>query len=257
MIVSSTADSFILIEQDHHANLAAEIMKKMDSHFTPKDKRWCAVLFAIAQHDCGWHSFDIQPFFNDEKKMPYSFLDFPTAAKAVLYRHGIDEVARSDVYAALLCSMHYLRFMEDDAQKEAQAFAENERLRQQEIKASIPDFDQETCNLHYAMLQFADNLSLYICLNAPGAKKENEHPFFKDGLSIAETLQHVFPEKIGIQWEDAETVTMHFFPFMDAIPLVVKQKEIRKKDIAAFGLLKSYEKAPYTEFKLILRGDKS
>ncbi|MDY0395180.1 DUF3891 family protein [Virgibacillus halophilus] len=130
MIVRETTDAFILIEQAHHATIAGHMAKHLLPAFSAEDERWHSVLHAIENHDIGWHPFDDQPFYNDEKSAPYTFLDFPTAAKSVLYRHGIDEVAQSDTYAALLCSLHYLRFMENNTHEAAKEFVYQEHKRQ-------------------------------------------------------------------------------------------------------------------------------
>lgn len=247
MIVQERIDHFVMIEQDNHAHVSGDLIKAWkDSFFTGEALRK-SVEYAILHHDYGWNALDKQPFWNDEKQMPYTFIDFPNKPKTVFYKHGIDVVEKDDPYAALLCSYHYSRFLLKDSSLEATEFIQKEEQRRKRIIHSLPSFDPRLFDFHYGLLQLCDNLSLYICLNEPGISKEAEHPFFRDGMPIPDSL-HVFQEdKLDIQWADEKTVTISECPFSNPLTVTIKQKKISKKAIKFEGLLNSYQKAAYEE----------
>lgn len=68
MIVRERKNEFVLIEQDHHAQISGIIMSYWkDSLFSAPEFRR-SVEYAIFQHDCGWKPFDTDPFWNDKKR---------------------------------------------------------------------------------------------------------------------------------------------------------------------------------------------
>src|SRR5699024_4679174 len=115
---------------------------------------------------------------------PYSFIDFPVLPKTVLYTQGVDKVEEVDAYAAALCSTHYMRFMENNTHPEVQTYMAHEKKR---TKRTLTDLaiDQATFDDNVALLHFAYDISLYVCLNEPGVSQSNVHFFFKDGIPIA------------------------------------------------------------------------
>lgn len=247
MIVQEHDNAYIMIEQDNHARMSGELtVNWKDSRFAGHAHRK-SVEYAISNHDVGWKPMDKQPFWNDAKNKPYTFTDFPVPAKAVFYKRGIDEVADWDLYAALLCSRHYSRFLQNQKLPEAKKFVDEEDARQQQIIESIKTFDQVNYDFHYAMLQFCDNVSLYICLNDPGVAKQNEHPFFKNGIPVPAAFDFFHAEKARIQWQDKQTAAMEIFPFIQPIDLIIKQKLVKKEAISSKGLLESYQEAPMEE----------
>ncbi|PAV28272.1 hypothetical protein CIL05_18060 [Virgibacillus profundi] len=252
MIVRERSDDFVLIEQDNHAIVSGDIMSKWKSSlFKGQDFRK-SVEYAIYKHDCGWHPFDKQPFWNDESQAPYTFVDFPTLPKIVLYKNGIDEVEKVDAYAALLCSEHYKRFLLNNTSTEAQSFVKAEELRQKRIFDSFKMLHKRLFNHHYSLIQLGDNLSLYICLNEPGVTKENEHRFFKNGIPLSSSLNGFNQQKVELHWMDTKTIAMSEFPFENEVHITLKQKTVAKKLITNKGLLKGYEQTPYEEITVRL-----
>lgn len=245
MIVREHDDEYIMIEQDNHARLSGEMASAWKNSLFAGPTLRDSVEYAISNHDLGWKPFDKEPFWNDYKNMPYTFIDFPVPAKAVLYKQGVEEVAAEDSYAALLCSRHYARFLQNQKLPEAVKFVHEEELRQQRIIANMTAFTQAEFNFHYAMLQFCDNVSLYMCLNDPGVIKKEEHPFFKNGIPVPAAFDFFQGEKAQIQWKDEQTVEMEIFPFTDPINITLKQKTLNKDAISDNGLLKSYQAASW------------
>src|SRR5699024_754726 len=113
-----------------------------------------------------------------------SFIDFPVLPKTVLYTQGVDKVEEVDAYAAALCSTHYMRFMENNTNPEVQTYMAHEKKRTKHILTNLA-IDQATFDDNVSLLQFADNISLYVCLNETGVSQSNVHFFFKDGIPIA------------------------------------------------------------------------
>lgn len=243
MIIRDQNDHFIFISQVDHAFLSGEILKQLHSAYLEHTSYKDSVIYAAYQHDCGWEAFDRQPFWNDQAKQPYSFIDFPPIPKTVLYTQGIQQVQEKDSYASLLCSEHYKRFLTEVPLPEAKAFVQQEAKRQEWLISKMEHFAKDMFEMDYTLLQFADSLSLFMCLNEAGAADKDLHPFFKEGLSLSNTAS-TLPADYSIGWANAETFTMDPFPFQAAFPLSLQQKRIEKQKIQQHGLIQSYEHAP-------------
>ncbi|MFC4024863.1 DUF3891 family protein [Oceanobacillus longus] len=252
MIVREHDQHFVLIQQDHHAQISGDIMKQWKSDYFHGMELRESVEYAAYQHDHGWKEFDKQPFLNDKEKVPFSFFDFPNLPKIILYKHGIDEVQKVDPYAGMLCSEHYKRFLLNNTSLEAQAFVTYEEMRQQTIIDTLNKFNKRLFEFHYSLLQLADNLSLYICMNEPGAEKQNEHSFFKKGIPTSTTLHEFCKQKIQLRWLNDHTVVINDFPFEESIEITLKQKVIAKDTIATKGLIDSYEEASFEEVPITI-----
>lgn len=73
-------------------------------------------------------------------------------------------------------------------------------------------FDKCVFDFHYALLVLGDTLSVYACVNEPGATEETIHPFFKKGLSLSEELG-LNETNIHPSWIDEQTIALKVFPF--------------------------------------------
>ena len=251
MIVREHPDKFIMIEQDNHAKASGDIMANWKRSLYKGLDFKKSVDYANYNHDSGWRPFDLKPFWNDEKKVPYTFVTFPNLPKIVLYKNGIDEVEKKDSYAALLCSEHYKRFLLNNTSDTAQAFVKNEEQRQERISQTLK-IDKQLFKFHYSLVQLGDNISLYLCLNEPGTAKQKEHPFFKEGIPLSSDLHGFNQDTLKLRWTDENTVSISEFPFENIIETKIKQKVLEKDAIAAKGLIKCYEEAPYEETSISL-----
>lgn len=257
MIVREREKDYVMIEQDNHAHISGDLVTAWkDSLFIGRDFK-DSVEYAIYHHDYGWNLLDKQPFWNDKKQAPYTFLDFPTPSKTVFYKHGIDAVEKADRYAALLCSKHYSDFLLNDISPEARDFVQSEADRRQWIIDCLSTFDPTFFAFHYGLLQLCDSLSLYICLNEPGALKKDEHPFFQDGVPVSDALQNLQQDKLNVRWKDNKTIEMSAFPFNKPLRVQVKQKVIAKRRIAEAGLITSYQEAFYEDVEIYFLHDKN
>ncbi|MFD1363587.1 DUF3891 family protein [Lentibacillus salinarum] len=243
MIVRERQNEYIMIEQNHHAQVSGQMAANLKDSFFLEDKFKSSVLYAIENHDYAWKMIDKQPFWNDQKQQPYTFTDFPNPPKTVFYKHGIDQVEKHDSYAALLCSKHYTRFLVDDTEETSRSFVQEEQERQQRLIHLLEDYDEPIFNVHSGLLQLFDSLSLYLCLNEPGVAKEDGHPFFKDGVPVPQSLTFFHTNKIHLYWTDEQSVEMDVVPFKSPVDITIQQKSVPKKAIAENGLIKSYEQA--------------
>lgn len=244
MIVQDFPDHYVMIAQHDHAAISGTVAAKWKQHLLRGHDKRSSMEHAVTNHDIGWKLIDAAPFWNGETKAPYTFIDFPTAPKTMLYKYGIEEVARNDNYAALLCSRHYTRFLQNNLSSVAQNFVHEEKLRQENLIQSIADFDKANFDFHYGVLQMLDDISLFICLNEPGVHRADSHPFFKNGIKRSENIDTIADETIQVDWQDEQTVSLEPFIFDDTFTVILKQQKVAKRAIEQEGLLKSYQHAP-------------
>lgn len=252
MIVREYENEFVMIEQDDHATISGEIISAWKNQLFSGQEFRNSVEYAIYNHDYAWKQLDKHPFWNDKANAPYTFIDFPVLPKTVFYKHGIDEVDKNDAYAGLLCSKHYTRFLLNDTTKEAQAFVQQEEERWEHTIRTLPEFSKNLVDFHYGLLQFCDNLSLYMCLNSPGVSKGEEHPFFKNGIPTTNMYNIFSWGKIELKWINKNTITMNEFPFSEPVNIKIKQKTVNKHSILERGLAESYQEAPFQYVNIAL-----
>lgn len=238
MIVREEADAFVMIEQDHHAVISGILYDNLSSRFTIRDEATHhAIRDAIYHHDIGWIPFDVTPLWDDQNKAPYSFITLPNTIKTVLYKDGIDQIEQMNTYAALLCSEHYVRFLQKDQSALCEKFIQTERLRQESIIATYHTFHHDTFLAHYELLQFFDNLSLYICLHKLGARKVDTHYFFEMGIQIPE----VYGGGILYLTLKDDKIILDKKLFHNPVDISLVQKSVSKEIITKVGLMHAWE----------------
>lgn len=252
MIIRSHQDRFIMIQQHDHAAISGKAAEMWDNTLFSGQDRRSSVEYAIRNHDIGWKFMDEAPFWNDQTDAPYTFTDYPTEPKTVLYRYGIEEVARTDQYAALLCNRHYMRFLHQNTSDAAQKFIREQHAWHEKIVHSIGDFNPSDYAFHYGILQLLDDLSLFLCLNERGVSIENEHPFFRHGITIRDELTAITADKMRIYWKDSQTVHLDPFPFRKDFTVTLKQRTVTKEAIEQNGLLDSYQDASVENIDIAL-----
>lgn len=239
MIIRENEQAFLFIRQHHHAIIAEQIITKLSAYFFPEHSLKSSVRYAIRMHDCGWIPFDQAPFWNAEKNAPYSFIDYPTPIKTVLYKYGIDEVEQHDLYAGLLCSKHYSLFLANDSSAASRTFVANEKRRQVALQHKI-GVDDALLAFHFDLLKFADDFSLFLCLNEPGARREDIHYFFKNGIQLPKEFEEKLGNKLELHCLDKTTIACENSPFREPFTLSIPQTEVSKENISKDGLSKSY-----------------
>lgn len=246
MIIYERTDDFVMIKQHDHAQLSAEIARHVNQAVFLNPSRKEDVLYSISEHDRGWIDLDDVPLWNDRAQRPYSFMDLPSHLKLTFYRKGIDEVEQENRYAALLCSLHFVSFFEGEQESILQQFVRDEQERQEKLKKEegvSTRNDDEEIEQYFDLLQFCDNVSLYVCLNEPGVKKSEELSWYCQGFP------QLFPftnkEKIIPRWVDVDKVALSPFPLEQELEASVRIKEVKKLDIARVGIAQAYRETEY------------
>lgn len=243
MVIRETPEAFIFITQKDHAQLAGDFFLQLKKDFIPQENLE-SLKHAIYHHDDAWIIPDAEPLWNDELNKPYDFNDFPERIKIHFYKHGIEQVYLSNSYAGLLCSMHYASFYKETDSESGKIFHEKEILRQkftmQKLKIGVDNF----LKYQLKILQFCDDLSLYICLNKIGVSKAEEHYFFKDGFTNSEFFNEFEDSKIVAFFKDRQSVKFNSSPFETKFELKIPFKRILKESIDKIGLQKAYNSQP-------------
>jgi Protein of unknown function (DUF3891) len=252
MIIRETKDSFIMIKQHDHAFLSGETIKHFDRNLLKSDQLFDDALYSAYQHDRSWIGLDETPIWNDRKKVPYTFSDYPLLPKLAFYKIGVDEIERVNTYASLLCSLHFCSFFSQSENKDCLVFLTGEARRQMRLKEKLPDLDEELLQQHFRLLQFSDNLSLYLCLNEPGVDKEEEHPWFKNGFNNTEVF-HPENQPLMARWVNENEVTLDPYPFEKEFHVSLQYNMVSKRMVDRMGIAEAYEKSDMEEKMILFR----
>lgn len=205
MIVRESDHHFTLITQHDHGLLSGEIASHWgNDQFHAPDFQ---LVLTAALHDMSWIEADQEPSWNDGQAKPYDFIDFPLSKRLDIYKDGLDQIEKINPYSALLISLHYCSFFSGE-DPSTLAFLENEQKRQQRLMKKAGKLHPDW-NKGLSLLKLWDNLSLYVCLNEPGISKEQEHPWYKNGIPMKGAEETDF----HLKWVDTETISISPFPF--------------------------------------------
>ncbi|WP_426447916.1 DUF3891 family protein [Paenibacillus sp. S-38] len=252
MIVRDSGDAWVLTAQHEHARQSGEAARRFRSFF--EDYPYFEDLVkAVYQHDLGWVRLDETPVWNDRASAPYSFIDYPLLPKLTHYRLGLDQTEALNPYAALLCSMHYAAFVEGSSDNESQAFYHHETRRQERIRRGL-GIPEEELQKPFSLLKLCDLLSLYLCLNEPGAGKEQEYPPYRSGFRYSEPFHPDAAGKLTARWISRSEVEMEPNPFEYTFRLSVRQKRVPKALAAKAGLAEAYRQTEETVLEVRFRG---
>lgn len=213
MIVREREHDFVMIRQHDHAHLSGEMAKHLKREFFQSETFLHDVIFAIYEHDRSWIALDDTPVWDDRRQAPFSFMNYPLLPKMALYKAGLDEIEAMNPYAGLLCSLHYSSFFMHATQAECLVFLQKERARQRSIKKRLQPIGEETVEHHFRLLKLCDDLSLYVCLNEPGVKKQEEHPWYRKGIKWTPTVQAKSDALLTLSWMDERQIRVREFIF--------------------------------------------
>lgn len=105
MIVVPRGGELLLVTQDDHARLAAQILELRFLGDFREHPRRAEILFAVREHDNGWREADAVPRV-DAGGRPLDFRDGPLALREEVWVRGIERHAASRPYAARLIAEH-------------------------------------------------------------------------------------------------------------------------------------------------------
>lgn len=251
MIIQKKETEWEIVKQHDHAYVSWQAAMNWHPSFFPYNLRREEVLIAIRNHDRAWIPLDEKSRWNEEEGEPYGFTTYPLEDKLVAYRKGIDEAEEMSDYAALLCSMHYSSFFSEKESNpdSIKQFLKDEMQRRTNIYAHLKnELTNEEVREHLKMLQFGDDLSLYICLNPPGIRKEDEFPWFKNGFRQFFSFA---PSGIKAVWRNESVIELNPFPFLKEIEITVPVYHI-KKTTNKETFLNYWRRASPTERKITL-----
>ncbi|HEX8426850.1 DUF3891 family protein [Hymenobacter sp.] len=253
MIVRETPASFYYISQHDHARVAGVLIEHWQPEYFEGAALRPEVELAVQQHDRGWIPLDAAPRWNEQHHAPYSFLDFPAEPKVRHYQQGITEVEQLAPYAGLLCSLHYTGFPDLAKTEVGRAFLLAEELRQQRLQQELglrTNAQQHQLDFHLQQLKFADRLSLYFCLNEPGADKAHEHPWYRDGIPFSDFFSFARHQLMQAYWLTKDQVRVQPFPFDEEFIIRLRYRELPKEQLAAVGLTQCFQQASVQELRV-------
>lgn len=242
MIVYETATSFVMTEQHEHALLSETFAKHWKDELSIYNEKKEDALFAIAQHDRSWIDMDSSPVWNDKSSQPYSFIDFPESIKLSFYTKGLNEIQNSSLYAALICSIHYVNFFDDlEADLRITNFLNHEHQRQKYIKSTI-QCDDNGIKFYYDLLKLCDSLSLFVCMQEAGATGNKIHKWFQQG--ITQPFSFLPENKFQVVWHNQNEISVKSFPFQKDFIVRIPMRFVLKKHIQELGIIEAFAKTP-------------
>lgn len=108
MIVRDERDTFLLITQPDHAQLAEAIVAAIRTEPPLDSPLRRTILMATREHDNGWTEVDAYPTVDPATGRPCDFMSGPATVKHELWLRGIARAAKSDGLAGALVAEHAL-----------------------------------------------------------------------------------------------------------------------------------------------------
>lgn len=186
MIIQEQGDQLILIRQTDHAMLSGFLAHNLGNKNFSRPEPFESFCLAAAEHDNGWHEWELIPQLDLKTFTPYNFMSIPTEEHISLYQRGIERVVRADRYAGLLVSMHCAglydrtratmpgfsaKYVKSSEAPLVSDFLQRLRLQQLRLKVDLradpifKDYADETkLQANLQRLEALDRLSLYFCL---------------------------------------------------------------------------------------------
>jgi hypothetical protein len=213
MLIQFYPHSLRLITQNDHALLSGKLA------YDYRVRLPYELSLAIALHDLGWVEADSQPLWDEENRVPFSFVDYPHSLRVALYRQGIEQVSRIHPYAGYLVSLHYQSFLEV-RDREFGAVEEERRTR---LKKRISDFSKKESERSLKVLKFFDHFSLWLCLAPPGVLSHSLPSWL-----TPELLEDPFTgEKYKLQFVTPREGMIEPYPFLSpSVDLTIPFREI-------------------------------
>ncbi|QQK76062.1 DUF3891 family protein [Salicibibacter cibarius] len=239
MIVRDAGKHLACIHQDEHARLSGALFRQWGDPLL-EQKGWKESLHtAIAEHDRAWISLDTHPIWNEAEGRPYDFTDYPEREKIAAYQTGINETEMMDEWAGLLVSRHLHSFFARINTDAAEAFKAEEQGRWERLRRAEESEDEKTA---LSILKMCDELSLFACMNQPGARKEDEVTWFQNGFSMHfGFLNH---QTVIPSWKNDEEIELTPAPLRAEVQFPLKLRRVAKESIWEHGWKSAYDRTP-------------
>ena len=106
MIRHSHGDSFVLITQHDHAQLAGRFAERIGNTLFAPPSPFEESVAGVALHDCGWPSHDNEAPTLNPKGMPLHVLESPMDVATRVWAESARSAAAQNPYTGLLVSLH-------------------------------------------------------------------------------------------------------------------------------------------------------
>src|SRR5207253_9497790 len=137
MIIRGGPNELMAITQPDHARLAGVFAEAWRDHAGP------SLVAASHHHDDGWIAWEEFPT-TDGRGRPHDFLTIPMDQRVAVYRRGIDLLAKTDLHAGLLTSLHFGRLLaeglgalEGDALSIAGSFLAQQATWEEQVRREL------------------------------------------------------------------------------------------------------------------------
>ena len=165
MIVTEAGTDWLLVTQNDHAALAADLLGAWRELARLRERE--LLLRATRLHDNGWRETDSAPRV-DPGGAPQDFLTVPAGERRRLWERGMDRYRTTDPPCALLIAEHAIWLHRDSVgDSELAALLASARARREELLAEVPR-GQNLADELYPWLRLADDLSLRSCWGRMG-----------------------------------------------------------------------------------------
>lgn len=167
MIVRDDGDSFLLIAQPDHAQLAGDIVAAIRTEPALQGAARESVLLATREHDNGWIEVDAEPTIDASTGRPCDFMHGPARVKHELWPRGITRVARVDPRAGALVAEHAITvYSYRRSEREWDPFFDTMIAMRDALLTRIGMLTgaaRQTFQTDYRCVRLGDSLSLQVC----------------------------------------------------------------------------------------------
>lgn len=240
MVFYEDSDAFIMMEQHRHARISGELAEQFVQDGFLQDPWRNDVIFGIHEHDRAWVAPDDAPMWNQHTNAPFSFQDYPLRPKLVFYEHGISEVTAERAYAGMICSLHYSSFFHPDESVFVREFLRREGTRQTLLTSEFESSARELprTDFHLRLLQFCDDLSLFLCLQDPTQPPRTDTFGFVDGFRYL--FDFTEGKRIRATWVDPSTARLNPWPFAGPFSLDIPTVRVAKDKARSLGIIEAF-----------------
>lgn len=260
MLVQVRRDGMRLVRQHDHALMAGALARGWDAAGPEGRGLPFRVVLATALHDLAWRELDAEPRFDPERGRPYTFDEHPLEPKLAAYRAGLNRAEAISAWVGLLGSLHYASFLEVS---EAAAFLASEAERRQRLLAELdrppvrgdgaaradgagpatgkggPPVGRERLERRarrdLAWLKFFDDLSIRLCMTAPGGRREERPAWLDPDAPLRPPGE---PDGLRLRWTTGAAATLEPWPLAGPIELEVPVRELDAARYADAGALR-------------------
>lgn len=173
MIRRDDGDSWLLISQIAHAEIAAEIATVWQDDALHRPSFGRDLLLAIRHHDDGWAEWEQQPTVDPVTGKPRDFMEMETSVAVGIWTRSIERCRRMSSPAGLSVSRHFCYLAERATESRSkpatelaalQQFLEEQQHLQDRLVAESDDtLSDADIDTGFRWVQFFDRVSLWIC----------------------------------------------------------------------------------------------